>query len=498
MPSRRNMLRSAAGGAGLVAASLVGLNWRRLTGSAAADSAPTRRVPAENQLAGTTAWMITDGLHAADDFAMQIKGFASTTSATIGEKIDFHVTMAHAGTYVVDVYRLGYYAGTRARLVQTSPKLTGVRQPAPDHDPTSGLISCRWPASWSTTVTVDWTPGYYLAAFTTASGFRSYAPFVVRDQHRSGGLCVVLPFTTYQAYNQWPFDGVTGKNLYYGFGADGKATWLTRAKEVSFDRPYWKDGLPKLFADDHTFVTWAEQSNYDVNYASSVDVDNGRLDPSAYAGMVFAGHDEYWSETMRSWVSAAIAGGTSIAFLGANNIYWPIKFHPAADGRSHRRMFCEKAGPGTGLGGYRRWRDPAPAPAAPEQRLLGVQFNGVVKGQAPLIVKNADHWLWRGCDVVDGDQISRMVGVEADGVDATAALPTGVTQTLLSSSPYFDTWGAPQTQATSVYETRSGAIMFVAGTLTWTRGLGADGYADSRIIQATKNVLDRMHLPRRA
>ncbi|CAM5665381.1 hypothetical protein SMICM304S_05120 [Streptomyces microflavus] len=41
--------------------------------------------------------------------------------------------------------------------------------------------------------------GIYLAVFTSADGFRSSTPFVVRDTERRSDLLMVLPFTTYQA-----------------------------------------------------------------------------------------------------------------------------------------------------------------------------------------------------------------------------------------------------------------------------------------------------------
>ena len=423
---------------------------------------------------------------------MQIKGYASTTSARLGDKVDFHVSVASgpADSYQVEIYRMGYYGGKLGRLIATSPTLTGVEQPPPTTDPATGAITCTWAQSWSWKVPATATTGYHLAVFTTSSGFRSYAPFVVRDQTYIGGAVVVMPFTTYQAYNQWPLDDVRGKSLYYGYLPDGSRVAAARARQVSFDRPYQGTGLPNLFDHDLSFISWVEQIGCNVNYATSIDIEAGTIAPASHLGYIFAGHDEYWSPTMRTWVGKAIAAGRNLAFLGANNIYWPIAFKPAADGTANRQIFCQKATPAGS--DHMRWRDVAPAPHLPEQQLIGTQYLGALTDPVPLIVRISTHWLWAGCGVKDGDAIANVVGIEADGVDPGFAGITNAAQTLLSASPYLDTGGKPHTQATSVVTPNTGGFVFVAGSLTWTQALSGEDTADPRIQRATRNVIDRL------
>ena len=435
-----------------------------------------------------------DGTRAADDTHMQIKGFASTTSAIPGDSVNFHVTVADAEEFGIDIYRLGWYGHSGARHVTSSPKLSGVKQPDPDLDHETGMISCAWSPSWSLKVAPDWLPGVYLTVFTTESGWRSYAPFVVHDPDRNGGLCVILPFSTYQAYNQWPFDGHRGKSLYYGYTDEAEETFDQRSYQVSFDRPYYKDGNPKLFDDDHSFVKWVEESGFDINYASTTDIESGRLDPANYAGVIFSGHDEYWSTTMRTWAESAVTGGTSLAYLGANNIYWKIRFAPSNDGRENRIVVCYKTGIDAvdKTDATMRWRDPSPGPADAEQKFLGVQYNGIVEGDAPLVVQGADHWFWRGCDVADGDEIPKLIGIEADGINHQYHVSTDGTPNLLSASKYMSSEGHELIQNTSLIEHDDGTIIFVAGTLHWTKGLATSGYKDARIMKASENLLNRM------
>lgn len=471
--------------------------------------APAGVTATENALPGHRDWVIgAKGTRAADDVTGQIKGYASATTVLLGEDVSFHVSVAEAENYTVELYRLGSYGGVGARRVLTSPRLRGSRQAPPELNPGTGMISCSWQPSWALTVPTDWVPGLYLAVFTTASGWRNYTPFVVRDGRRTNRLCLVLPFTTYQAYNQWPLDGVLGKSLYYGYPADptlgevqadgvrktGVRSSDLRSFQVSFDRPYMGSGLPSRFDDDRHFIQWAEAAGYDFDYATSEDLQSGALDPAAYAGVVFSGHDEYWSREMRDRVESALAGGTSLAFMAANNVYWKIRYEPSRDGRANRIVTCYKspADAAADTSATMRWRESSPGPGEAEQRLLGVQYNGIVRAAVPLVVADSGHWFWNGCKVKDGDKIPKVVAGEADGYDPKVNLPRHTSRGLLSASPYQLRNGTRMMQNTSVYETESGGVVFVAGTLSWTRALAVRGFRDVRLMRATENLINRM------
>ncbi|RZU72618.1 hypothetical protein EV384_0989 [Micromonospora kangleipakensis] len=446
-------------------------------------------VEVENRAAGTP-WWPEDGPRAADDRHRQIQGYASATSVAPGESIDFHVAVNPAGRYRISIHRLGWYDGAGARTVLTSPEFDGVPQPVPPADPATGAIACRWPVSWTLRVPDDWASGLYQAVFTSADGWRACTPFVVRDDRRAAALCVVLPVTTWQAYNQWPLDGRTGKSLYNGFAATGRRDPAVRAREVSFDRPYADDGIAIQLTRDHDAIQWLERNGYDVSYATSFDLHSGRLDPIRHRGIVFAGHDEYWSVQMRRAAGRAVAAGHSLAFLGANSVYWHIRVRPTADGRPERVVACAKTNPDPGqdaAGPTVKWR----SLGQPEQALVGVQYNGIVGDPQPLVVQGADHWFWAGTGLADGDRIPGVVGGEADGLNPKGPRPAA-TATLLSASPYRTREGGQQVQNTHLYETPQGAIVFAAGTLCWTMALNRPGHRDERIERATANLLDRM------
>ncbi|MGA4540941.1 N,N-dimethylformamidase beta subunit family domain-containing protein [Uniformispora flossi] len=510
--------RQALGALGAAGAGAAGLAWWGATsdhggtaGSVPPDVAPPPTVPgraapapgvppadphriaAENAKTGSTAWKPgRGGVRAANDIGHPIKGYASATSVGAGERLDFHVSVAPAGQYTVAIYRLGDYAGAGGRHLVTSPRLNGAPGAPAALDVSSGMLSCDWPVGWSLDIPKDWTSGAYLAVFDDEHDNRNYTVFVVRDDHRSADYLVVLPFSTYQAYNQYPLDGRTGKSLYYGYGPAGTPTYPSRARKVSFDRPYMNDGMPTRFDLDQNAVSWMERSGYDVAYASTIDIETGRVNPSWYRAMVFCGHDEYWSDPMRGLVERAQQARVGQAYLTANNMYWHVRFENNARGVANRVMNCWREDPDPGAPTLSAPTDMWRRIRRPEQEFLGIQYNGIVAAPTPLVVAQSAHWMWQGTGVRDGDAIPGVVGGEADGVESGIPVPAGVRQALLSQSPYTLRSGEHQVQSTSLYERPDGTLLFCAGTFNWALALNHPKYKDPRIQRATHNLFERL------
>ncbi|MER5882255.1 N,N-dimethylformamidase beta subunit family domain-containing protein [Streptomyces sp. NPDC001941] len=466
----------------------------------------------ENRLPGSRDWMPYGvDRKISGDRAGTIMGYASTTSAGHGDIVNFHVSVADAQRYRVSVFRIGHYGGTGARLMATSRWLKGARRKVPAADRATGAIECDWPVSWSLRIPTGWMSGLYQAVFTNEDGVRGSTPFVVREPQRASDLLCVIPFATYQAYNMWPKDKHTGKNLYRGYQANGKIGGADkRAFKVSFDRPYSGSGVPNWFNMDTGFARWAESSGRDVTYASSLDLHDGTVDPSKYRAVFFPGHDEYWSQSMYDAARKAVDAGGNLAFLGANNVYFHVRMEPSGAGRKDRVMACYKSAPdpaASGTGRTTRFRELSADRRYAEQGLLGIQFNGIVdiNHPAPLVVKEAGHWLWTGTGLRDGEKLPAMVGIEADAHDPKSPSPAGARLTRLGVSPYKDnrpgvTW--PTISEIGLTEYPNGALVFVAGTFHWPLVLvDDDDYANKTIKgartrtvirRATANLADRM------
>lgn len=423
------------------------------------------------------------GPRAADDVHRQIKGFASTGAVAPGEAIDFHITVDPPQEFGVDVYRIGHYAGDGAVKITSSPRLSGIVQPPPlTADRT---VSCHhWWLSWRLPIPSYWSVGAYVAVLTTADGYRSHIPFTVRDD-RPADLLLVLPDITWQAYNLYPEDGRTGASLHHAWDDEGRLLGESdAATTVSFDRPYAGAGLPLYIGHTYDVIRWAERYGYDLAYADARDLHAGRVDPTRYRGLIFPGHDEYWSVPMRTAVESAREHGTSLVFLSANTLYWQVELAPSPSGPD-RLLTCRKRrGPGKSA----LWREIDRA----EQQLLGIQYAGHVPEPRPLIVRNADHWLWEATGAHEGDGIDGMVAGEADRYYPRTPLPAYEERVLLAHSPYTDGAGARRHQETSLYRAPSGAWVFASGTFAWSPALDRPGHADPRVQRATANLLDRI------
>ena len=201
----------------------------------------------ENQNAGNPNWQA--GLapyHTSNDTTKQIQGYASATSINKGQKITFYVTVNPVPqSYAIDVYRVGWYGGKGGQLKIHAGVFTGISQPAPSYDSSTGMLVCNWAPSYTldtskpTLDSTGWTSGIYVALLTNTSNYQNWIVFTIRDDARIADLLFQQSVTTYQAYNNWPADGTTGKSL-YDSGSYGPRTTLgtLRAVKVSFDRPY--------------------------------------------------------------------------------------------------------------------------------------------------------------------------------------------------------------------------------------------------------------------
>jgi hypothetical protein len=493
--SRRRMLRTLAvtsSGAAFAGAG-AGYWWgaHAARGDASALLDPVNSGPD----AGTpgTAGFALDAHRFGSDGAGQVAGYAAATSVEIGDSLDFHVSVAPAQPYRVQVYRLGHYGGAGARLAAASPWLPGITQASPAVQPGTRTVSCAWSPGWRLHTGPSWASGYHLALLTNAAGYARWVPFVVRDLRRPAAGLVVVPTSTYQAYNTWPDGQRAGASLYHGF-TGGRCDVTRRSLAVSHDRPYGGTGLPALADRDIAFVQWLDQwlgrDGPEVTYASSEDLHTGRVRPERYRALVFCGHDEYWSAGMRATVTAARDAATSLVFLSANTCYWRVRYQPSGAGTADRVISCDKD--------LRRPTCRAPAATtqwrlagSPEQQLLGAQYVSMVTGSAPLVVRDPNHWFWAGTGARAGDRIPGVVWGEADQLTPGVPLPRCRERTLLAASPY-RCLGERHVQHTQLHRAASGAWVFTAGSLGWTAALHTDGVRDTRVEAATRNLLTRV------
>ncbi|TQM64532.1 N,N-dimethylformamidase beta subunit family domain-containing protein [Humibacillus xanthopallidus] len=459
-------------------------------------STPDNPVVTENALPGSDGWVLgANGQPVADDVGQQIKGYASATSVNLGEAVDLKVSVNPPQTFSAQVFRLGYYGGKGARLIETMADVPGIQQPACSPQPDTGLIECGWSTSLHVDVPSTWTSGVYLVLLTNAAGYQNYAQFVVRDDARHSALLFKQSVLTYQAYNNYPNDGqvgckgtpATGKNLYDSQSSPVKTlTGTPRAVKVSFDRPYACTGGGSLLDPDWSwegyFIRWAEMKGYDLTYTTDVDVSTNPQQLLGHRGLLSVGHDEYWTKQMFDGFEQARDQGVNIGFFGGNDVYWQSRLETSSSGVPARTLVVYKNTPNNSYSTLDPIADPTlrtvrfqdPPVNRPAQSLMGVSFLGSTDRStlnADFVPQVGSGWPWDTAAVVVGSRFPGLVGYEADAYSCHYGPPANTGFALVGASPFTGSDKITGTSNAAAYTAPSGALVFAAGTMSWPWGL---------------------------
>jgi len=425
-----------------------------------------------------------------------VQGYASEESVLPGETVHFHVSTADGERYRIEVYRLGWYGGSGARLLTCLPGCGGDEPGRTYGKPSFEGGPAGWPVTDTLTVPSSWVSGYYYALLrVTSSGddydTRGWIAFVVRDPPtRRSQILVQVPVNTWQAYNPWG-----GKSL-YTFNSSGGV----HGTRVSFERPliYTAQGP---FEAEYNLVRFLEREGYDVSYQTDVDTD---VDPDSllrHRLVVVAGHDEYWSKRMRDAFDAARDAGTNLAFTGSNAAYWQIRYED-----DHHTIV-----------GYKDYPDPEPDPALKttlfrelvpprhECELMAVMHLRLRPHQSGPVdytvtdAAAADPW-FAGTGFKSGDTVLDVVGNEWDSLPDPPPPPACVKPGLTVLFRYH---GEPADADAVRYTAPSGARVFAGGAqqLSWPldtfnlRRFGRTLGPDARFQQFMRNALSDLTRP---
>ena len=282
----------------------------------------------------------------------------------------------------------------------------------------------------------SWPSGLYFARLRSSDGRVGFAPFVVRPRRLGErAVAVVLPTSTWQAYNLRDDDGDGRADSWYG-------DW--RHLTVRLGRPYLNRGVPYNFRRyDLPFLHWLARNGHDVDVLSDSDLDrtSGALLHRAYRLIVFPGHHEYVTTHEYDSVERYRDLGGNLLFLSANNFFWRVRRH------------------GSTIEKTEQWRDLG----RPEAALIGVQYRGNDRGghRGPWVVRRADAapWLFAGTGLGNGMPLGS-AGIEIDRT--AAASPAGVRVL----ADVRDLFGPGFTGQMTYYETQQGARVFAAGAFT--------------------------------
>ena len=460
---------------------------------ASAHAAPApNAIQAENARPGTTAWQAPGG----GDIAV----YGSQITAGPGDELDFHVSTAYR--YRILVFRLGWYAGTGARLVACLPGCATDEQGNAQGPPVgANPIRAQWPVTDQVVVEPDWTSGYYLVEALSTSGpnaGRAATTFVIVHEPsslpRPSDILVQVPVNTWEAYNAWG-----GKSLYDDYNPP-------RAYAVSFDRPFGYLAQSPMWWEIQ-LVRFLEREGDDVSYQTDVDTDMDGTSLLRHRLVMVAGHDEYWSGAMRDAFEAALADGTNLAFMGSNDGYWQVKYD-----NGDRTIVSAKS-----------LSDPEPVLAKktamfreigrPECQLMGVQhtFLKLLQKSLDYTVTSegaADSWL-AGTRLGAGDTLVDVVGREHDALNP---FPQSCVHPGITVLFHYDGQAVDQNADAVRYTAPSGARVFASGAQQFAWALddwrsngslftqppvdqGRATPVDPRVQQFMRNALDDLTRP---
>lgn len=239
---------------------------------------------------------------------------------------------------------------------------------------------------------------------------------------------------------------------------------------------------------------WMEREGFAYDYYSEGQLHDGTLDLDAYKILMISIHPEYWSREMyqsvKDWVHNR---GGKLMYLGGNGLNCEVEFVD-----QDRLRFKTYLAPTTGgaLG--------MPDPKNPdvyldsrmartlesEANLLGVVCTETgIMTAAPYKVLNADHWVFAGTNLKNGDlfgekSLQERINGGASGHETDKMSPHSPAGTaLLAKGTNQDEGGAEIVY----YETASKGAVFSVGSITYVPCI----LVDDAVSRITANVITR-------
>jgi hypothetical protein len=503
-PSRRDVLKGTA------AVSLSALASSLAAANQPARAAARDLIRRENEKPGATDWQLTRvRINKGSYRTSLIEGYCSHQSISAGETLSVFVSTDPARRFTLDVYRMGYYGGTGARLMTKFGPRDGTTQPEPTLGPDPArLRECRWEPSVEFAIPEDWPSGVYLGKLTTIPEsksepyWQSYVIFIVRD-NRPADILFQCSDNTWQAYNRWPVN----ESLYThpdGAHAPGVA--------VSFDRPYGKYvqifdaalsvGSGEFLLWEFPLCYWLEQHGYDVTYGSNRDtIDPGFL--TRCRTFLSVGHDEYWDLRQYHAVESAIEAGVNVLWLCGNSVFIVSPFSPSTagvPGRIITRAGCYGPLRDDEIESYARLFAGLTDRGPDERNIIGARSVVPFNGGGDWTCIKPEHWVFAETGLRNGESIPGLVGWEHHGEpdpnrDGLEVLAEG------------SVWAGGTREgryAATIFPGPKGNFVFNAATIFWAQGLSTPpGHIlpwshwsrphgpDPRVQTITRNLLNR-------
>lgn len=478
-----------------------------------------------------------------------LEGYASPGSVYPGGNLRIFVN-TRVGPYAIYIYRqdVDLVFMSAVQVIQSYSQPFPIRRLDYRDGPS-------WPPVAEFVIPQDWPSGLYFARVNAgivvdpplyetderglSIGQQRYSldiPFVVRGGNPGvqSSILVILPDTTYAAYNFWggrslygfqssivPMGDPWGRIVWsYGSPLDGDPSagpdnhQTPRAFRIALERPYNNippvggvpDGLPKWQVWEVPLIRWLARQQIPVEWCLATDIHRDQVEDTNllrnYKLVVSLGHDEYWSAEMRENVQGFVKAGGNAVFFSGNVCWWQIRFDPEIKTQTCFKDSRFDPEPNQKLVTVNWYAKPV---CNPETSLTGVSFyEPLAPTTSGYLVLDPSHWVFANTGLTANDPTFGAYGdppqspflYEFDryqkGVQGNSCIPSSPAGLLrLAEAPAQpDSNGNKRPAATMGIFTNKKGQVFTVGTTNWSLALSQDG-GWRPVDQITLNVLNQ-------
>lgn len=267
---------------------------------------------------------------------------------------------------------------------------------------------------------------------------------------------------------------------------------------ISFERPEPINSIPEaeqvtdpiegraachVAPTEWRLMAWLEREGFDYDVYSETQLHFGQLNLDDYKVLVLGPHPEYWSSEMyfklKKWV---FERGGRLVYLGGNGLNCDVEFVDEST-CIYRNEDCNRLRePGNKYESRFHLRHES------EANLLGVVYSDTgVMTAAPYRVVDADHWVFAGTKLKNGDtfgekcQHQRVPGGASGHETDKRSVSSPKNTHLLAKGLNIDDGGAEMV----IHEPGKGAAVFSAGSICWPSSL----LVDDAVSIITANVI---------
>jgi N,N-dimethylformamidase len=395
-----------------------------------------------------------------------IEGYISKISVEPGERLTFYVH-SPAPSFSVDFMRYG----EKREKQFTIPRIEGERQ---DYAKYADRYGANWKSTFRFTIPENWKTGMYAARLYDQTGKEFYVTFVVRDPHAQAKIAVLSSTNTWSAYNNW-----AGSSLYRYYIDDDLKPKMTSLLSTARPNPVASpEGSPVHLANaEKLTLAWLEKEKMAYNLITDWDLDQQPDLLNRYSILILNTHGEYWTAPMYDQLERFLQRGGNLLTLSGNAIHWKavIKGNQLEVRKDNRRHELNGE-----IGGY--WKDLGRS----EANVLGVRYTpSGYNTYAPYEVKQADHWIFNGTCLKNGDLIGKTgqahKGAAGLETDKRELLHTPLNTVLLAKGTN------PHGGAEMIYyDHPGGGGIFSVGSIAFSQSL----IIDPHLTRIVKNVIE--------